>query len=280
VDGIVLRAEGNAFFTEELVAAAQRGEQLLSRDVSDVLLLHLDTLDPRTRTALGAMSVAGRRVSHELLVQVLDGEVADVDGALRDAVDRNVVVAGADGYSFRHALLAEAVYEDLLPGERVRWHRRYARALASQAPGGPARGAAAELAGTPSPLTTASPPWLPACWPATRRWRSVAPRKPPALRAGAGPALGRRAAADPGTGRLVAGRAAGRLLSQGVDVVQLALRACESNVAAGLLQRALALVQEQLERLPRTLRPRTASACCWPWPAPLCWTMRRSTSWG
>jgi DNA-binding CsgD family transcriptional regulator/tetratricopeptide (TPR) repeat protein len=251
VDGIVQRAEGNAFFTEELVAAAERGEQLLSRDVSDVLLLHLDTLDPRTRTALGAMSVAGRRVSHELLVQVLDGEVADVDGALRDAVDRNVVVAGADGYSFRHALLAEAVYEDLLPGERVRWHRRYARALASQAPGGPARGAAAELArhalAAHDRVTAVAASVLagdqamavggPA--EATRHYEQAldllsdgVPLQTPAP-----------------DGSSPAGLTAG-VLSQGVDVVQLALRACESNVAAGLLQRALALVQEQLERLP------------------------------
>ena len=54
VDGIVTRAEGNAFFTEELVAAAQRGEQVLSPDVSDVLLLRLDALETTTRTVLTA----------------------------------------------------------------------------------------------------------------------------------------------------------------------------------------------------------------------------------
>ena len=37
----------------------------------------------------------------------------------------------ADGerYAFRHALLQEAVYDDLLPGERSRWHGAYVRAL-------------------------------------------------------------------------------------------------------------------------------------------------------
>ena len=45
-------------------------------------------------------------------------------------------------YSFRHALLGEAVYDDLLPGERVRLHQQYAEALRE----GGNRGTAAELA--------------------------------------------------------------------------------------------------------------------------------------
>ena len=35
-------------------------------------------------------------------------------------------------YSFRHALLGEAVYDDLLPGERVRLHAQYVAALQSR----------------------------------------------------------------------------------------------------------------------------------------------------
>ena len=58
------------------------------------------------------------------------------------AVESNVLVAGDDRYAFRHALLAEAVYDDLLPGERVRLHAAYAEALRE----GRGRGTAAELA--------------------------------------------------------------------------------------------------------------------------------------
>src|SRR5690606_35022175 len=60
-----------------------------------------------------------------------------LEEALRAAVERHVLEAGRhDTYSFRHALLAEAVYDDLLPGERVRRHAAYARVLrAGQAPG-------------------------------------------------------------------------------------------------------------------------------------------------
>jgi hypothetical protein len=46
----------------------------------------------------------------------------------------------SESYVFRHALLQEAVYGDLLPGEQVRLHAAYGRILAS------AGSAAAELA--------------------------------------------------------------------------------------------------------------------------------------
>ena len=54
----------------------------------------------------------------------------------------NVVVPDGDGYAFRHALLGEAAYDDLLPAERVRLHQRYVAALRD----GVAGGTAAELA--------------------------------------------------------------------------------------------------------------------------------------
>ena len=61
--------------------------------------------------------------------------------ALRTAVGSQVLVtgpasdSGEGDYAFRHALLQEAAYEDLLPGERQRLHRAFAEALAEQGPG-------------------------------------------------------------------------------------------------------------------------------------------------
>ena len=69
-------------------------------------------------------------------------EGAALERALRAAVEANVLVAdGSDAYAFRHALLAEAVYQDLLPGERTRLHAAYAKALATRE----VAGTAAEL---------------------------------------------------------------------------------------------------------------------------------------
>jgi DNA-binding CsgD family transcriptional regulator/tetratricopeptide (TPR) repeat protein len=139
---IIERAEGNAFFTEELVAAAAMGQDVLPTDLAELLLVRLDRLDEDARAVVRAAAVAGRRVSDQMLGCVVGLDRETYDAALRSAVERNVIVAGPDGYVFRHALLAEAVYDDLLPGERVRLHAAYADALAS----GSVTGTAAELA--------------------------------------------------------------------------------------------------------------------------------------
>ncbi len=130
VQGIVARAEGNAFFTEELVGAADRDDRTLPDDLADLLLLRIDQLGDDEKLAVRAASAAGRRVSHELLTRVVDLPPAALDHALRAAVDGHVLVpAGGDSYAFRHALLGEVVYDDLLPGERVRLHRAYTEAF-------------------------------------------------------------------------------------------------------------------------------------------------------
>lgn len=138
---IVDRAEGNPFFIEELVGATWSGQ--VPGELADVLLVHLDRLDETTRQVVRLVSVAGRQVSHGLLAAVSDLEAAELEAALRNAVESHVLVASRGGtYAFRHALLGEAVYDDLLPGERVRLHADFASALGE----GRAVGTAAELA--------------------------------------------------------------------------------------------------------------------------------------
>ncbi len=148
---VVERAEGNAFFVEELVGAAAGShdqthdhteQRWVPADLAEVLLVRLDRLDETARSVVRAASVAGRRVTHELLAVATELDDATLDAALRAAVERNILVASDHHYAFRHALLGEAVYDDLLPGERVRLHGRYAAAIAD----GRARGTAAELA--------------------------------------------------------------------------------------------------------------------------------------
>ena len=142
VDGIVDRAEGNAFFVEELVGAASGAGRWVPAELADLLLVRLDRLDDTARQVARAASVAGRRVSHDMLAAAAGLDGAALDAGLRGAVETNVLVADERGYAFRHALLGEAVYDDLLPGERVRLHAAYAEALSS----GAATGTAAELA--------------------------------------------------------------------------------------------------------------------------------------
>jgi DNA-binding CsgD family transcriptional regulator/tetratricopeptide (TPR) repeat protein len=91
--------------------------------------------------------VAGHGVDHELLVAVTDLPEDDLDAALRLAIEGQVLVAES-GYGFRHALLQEAAYDDLLPGERLRMHRAVASEIAARPvpDGAAAAGHWAELA--------------------------------------------------------------------------------------------------------------------------------------
>ncbi|NYG08404.1 DNA-binding CsgD family transcriptional regulator/tetratricopeptide (TPR) repeat protein [Phycicoccus badiiscoriae] len=127
---VVERAEGNAFFAEELVAATSLGGSGLAEDLSRLLLVRFDQLDTAGQHVVRVASAAGRHVSHRLLAEVAGLGEAELDAGLRDAVEHHVLVpTDSGGYAFRHALLGETVYDDLLPGERVRAHERYAAAL-------------------------------------------------------------------------------------------------------------------------------------------------------
>lgn len=224
VRGIVERAEGNAFFTEELVQAAELGPDSLPVALSDLLLVRLDQLEDDARLVVRAAAVSGRRVPHLLLDRVLDGQVSSLDVALRSAVERNVLVPmGGDGYAFRHALLAEAVYDDLLPGERVRLHASYAKALQQGGVGG----TAAELA----------------------RHARAANDLPTAARASI--AAGNEAMAVAGPDEAARHYELALQLAtdtglDDVDMVELTAKACEAALAAGQTYRALALARDQL----------------------------------
>jgi DNA-binding CsgD family transcriptional regulator len=137
------RSQGNPFFAEELRAAAVRGEQTLPRVLRDVLLQRLDGLDSESRALLRITAAAGRDVPYRLLASVAGLPEQRLVEALREAVEYDVLVPdqAAGSFHFRHALLAEAVYATLLPGEREELHDRLARALRAQ-PGS----TAAELA--------------------------------------------------------------------------------------------------------------------------------------
>jgi DNA-binding CsgD family transcriptional regulator/tetratricopeptide (TPR) repeat protein len=130
IERIVDRSEGNPFYVEELVGAFLSGGWQLPEDLANLLLVRLDRLDDDARQLVREAAVAGQRVPHDLLVAVsgLSGEA--FDAALRSATDQHVLVRiGERDYAFRHALLGEAVYDDLLPGERLRLHTAYAHAI-------------------------------------------------------------------------------------------------------------------------------------------------------
>lgn len=236
---ILARAEGNPFFIEELVAATEVSGGALPADLADLLLVRLEQIGEDGRLVVRAASVAGRQVSHTLLAHGTDLDEAALDGALRAAVEANILVAlGGDGYAFRHALLAEAIYQDLLPGERVRLHAKYAEALATHR----TEGSAAELsrhARASHDLITAT--------------RASVEAGDEAMAVG-GPEeairhyeLALELLTDPG---VAAGVGVDPDAPDHLDRVELVLRASSAAAAAGHLFRAVALADEQLRALP------------------------------
>jgi ATP/maltotriose-dependent transcriptional regulator MalT len=149
------RSDGNPFFVEELLGAGEDAtDGRLPSTLREVLLARIVALPDSAQAAIGVVAVAGRRVDHDLLARVAAMDRAELLDALRTAVGSQILVTGSandagDGdYAFRHALLQEAAYEDLLPGERQRLHRAFAEALAERGPetGAIAAGHWAELA--------------------------------------------------------------------------------------------------------------------------------------
>jgi DNA-binding CsgD family transcriptional regulator/tetratricopeptide (TPR) repeat protein len=145
VETIFDRSQGNPFFAEELLAADGTGAGLPAR-LREVLLLRVGDCTPAAQAVLRVAAVAGRRVEERLLAAVAPLGEAELLAGLREAVDQQLLVVSPDEdvYAFRHALVQEAVYGELLPGERTRLHAALAERLGSGEAGGP--GSAAEVA--------------------------------------------------------------------------------------------------------------------------------------
>jgi DNA-binding CsgD family transcriptional regulator/tetratricopeptide (TPR) repeat protein len=138
-DELYARAEGNPFYTEQLVAAGLAGgaggglrvPAGLPGRLAELLAARAGRCAGDARAVLAGLAVAGRPLSEELLSVVSGLGAEAVRGGLRELADARLLAedtAGA-GCRPRHALLAEAVVGGLLPGERALLHERTARAL-------------------------------------------------------------------------------------------------------------------------------------------------------
>ena len=153
IDYLYARAEGNPFFTEQLVAAALAGRaggglQVpagLPARLADLLAARAGRCAGDAQAVLAGLAVAGRSLGEDVLAAVTGLEAGTVRRGLRELAAAQLLAEDTTGggHRPRHALLGEAVAAGLLPGERAVLHERAARALASA--GDPAL--AAEVAG-------------------------------------------------------------------------------------------------------------------------------------
>ncbi|MEO3869299.1 AAA family ATPase [Nonomuraea sp. B12E4] len=128
MDLIYARSEGNPLFVEALLSESGGGEAL-PESLRDLLLAGVERLPEETQELLRVASAGGQRIEHDLLSAVAGLDESALSRALRPAVAGNVLMVDGEGYGFRHALIREALHDDLLPGEHTRLHTRYAQAL-------------------------------------------------------------------------------------------------------------------------------------------------------
>jgi DNA-binding CsgD family transcriptional regulator len=142
VELVWMRSAGNAFIAEETLRAAVDGDPTgLPTTLRELVLSRIGRLSAPALRTVRAVALADGPLPHRLLDAVLDGGPWLLD-ALRESVDAGVVVVdeAADGYRLRHGLMTDVVVGELLPGERMDLHRRYASALEPhELPGADAR---------------------------------------------------------------------------------------------------------------------------------------------
>jgi DNA-binding CsgD family transcriptional regulator/tetratricopeptide (TPR) repeat protein len=132
---VVERSDGNALFVEELAAvlAADPGAPMPPH-LRDAVISRVEGMTQEAAAVLRTCAAGGREVEHDLLVAVTELDHSSLDRQLRTCVDHRLLVADQrrGSYRFRHALVHEAVLDDILPGELHRLHRGYATALAGR----------------------------------------------------------------------------------------------------------------------------------------------------
>ncbi|MGH8962007.1 MAG: helix-turn-helix transcriptional regulator [Jatrophihabitantaceae bacterium] len=128
VDGLLARSEGNPFYVEELVASGNVGAGLPGT-LADVIMTRVAVLSDETQAVLHAAAVVDDDIDDELVSAVSGLAVSSVSDALREGVSHGLLAVDGDACRFRHALVREALSDDLLPGERARLHIATAQAL-------------------------------------------------------------------------------------------------------------------------------------------------------
>jgi DNA-binding CsgD family transcriptional regulator len=234
VDEILERSGGNPFFVEQLVAAAEEGEGAadLPPRLRDVLLARVSALTLPARELLRAASAAGRRTDDDLLAAVLEQPVRRVTTALREVIDRGILVDadgvadGIGGYAFRHALLREVIYAELFSGERLRLHAAFARRLSERG----------EIGGVP-----VSPAELAYHWDAARDYRAALRAIVDAARAAEAVYAFTEARRQLERAIELWDRVPDAVEVAAIDRVDLLRRAAEANVLTGSYRRAIEL---------------------------------------
>lgn len=160
------RTEGNPFYVVELarhlgdVADTTPGTAMPA-SVRDVVRRRVGALPTATQTALDVAAVIGRTAPIDVLASALGiGDDEALLGCLQPALDARLVYDEADNVRFAHAIVRDAVYDDITTRRRAQLHADVAASLQSLRPVGDPSDRA-ELAWQ---LLRAGRPMAPAAW--------------------------------------------------------------------------------------------------------------------
>ena len=128
VDRLYERTGGNPFLTAELVASGDLEPGRLPDSLRGVLELRLSRLAPPTARLVRAAAALVPPIDISTVATVLAEDELDVEQELRAAIDAEVLQVHDGEPDFRHALLREAAYAQLLASERRRIHKVAAQA--------------------------------------------------------------------------------------------------------------------------------------------------------
>lgn len=136
VSEALIIAEGNPLFAEELLRhGVETGNDHaleLPMSVRATVLERIASLSTEDCTALSYAAAVGPRFEARLLSELTGRSVDTIAKILRSARDLQIVrviPTSSDTYVFRHALVQEALYAELLPSEARPVHERIAREL-------------------------------------------------------------------------------------------------------------------------------------------------------
>jgi predicted ATPase len=137
IEDVAARTGGVPLFVEEvtrllLERGEQSGAQAIPPTLQQSLMARLDRLGPAREVAqIG--SVIGRGFSYKLLKAIAGMDDAPLEAALEKLSDADIVlvegVLPESDYRFKHALIQDAAYENLLKSRRQVLHRRIAEIL-------------------------------------------------------------------------------------------------------------------------------------------------------
>ena len=126
VERVVERSEGNALLAVETARALGRGLRDVAPSLRGSVRATLGPLPDRGRRLVEIAAVAARPIEAVELGRL---PLEDPEEAATAALQSGLMVAAGDGVAFRHALLRDAVYEEVAEPRRRGLHQRWAQTL-------------------------------------------------------------------------------------------------------------------------------------------------------